>query len=47
MGLLKAEQVDDDVKRPFCVLSFYKAEDEARVLVHLNVGHRDTLEVYE
>ena len=42
-----AEQVDDDVKKACCVQSFNKTEDEAKVLAHQIVDHRNTLEVCE
>ena len=42
-----AEQVDDDDKKAYCVQRFNKTEDEAKVLAHQIVGHRENLEVYE
>ena len=42
-----AEQVDDDDKKTHCVQSFNKTEDEAKVLAHQIVDHRNTLEVCE
>ena len=47
MGLLKAEQFNDDTNKAYCVKSFDKTVDEAKVLVHQIVGHKDTLEDYE
>ena len=40
-----AEQVDDDDKKTHCVQSFNKTEDEAKVLAHQIVDHRNTVEV--
>jgi len=47
VGLLKAEQVEDDDKKAYCVQSFDKTEDEAKVLAHQIAGHKDTIEDYE
>merc|ERR1712135_95438 len=47
VGLLKAEQVDDDDKKAYCVQSFDKTEDEAKVLAHQIAGHKDTVEDLE
>merc|ERR1712136_291094 len=47
VGLLKAEQVDDDDKKAYCVQSFDKTEDEAKVLAHQIAGHKDALEDYQ
>ena len=47
VGLLKAEQVDDDDKKAYCVQSFDKTEDEAKVLANEISGHRGTIEGYE
>ena len=41
-GPLKAEQVDDDDKKAYCVQSFDKTEDEAKVLAHQFVDHKVT-----
>ena len=42
-----AEQVDDDDKKAYCVQSFNKIEDEAKVLAHQIFDHRNSLEVCE
>merc|ERR1719323_2737957 len=47
VGLLKAEQVEDDDKKAYCVQSFDKTEDEAKVLAHQIAVHKDTKEDYE
>jgi len=47
VGLLKAEQVEDDDKKAYCVHSFDKSEDEAKVLANEISGHRGTIEGYE
>merc|ERR1712136_436780 len=47
VGLLKAEQVEDDDKKAYCVQSFDKTEDEAKVLAHQIAGHKDTVEDLE
>merc|ERR1712136_271492 len=47
VGLLKAEQVEDDDKKAYCLQSFDKTEDEAKVLAHQIAGHKDTIEDYE
>jgi len=47
VGLLKAEQGDDDDKKAYCVQSFDETEDEAKVLAHQIAGHKDVLEDYE
>ena len=47
VGLLKAEQVDDDDKKAYCVQNFDQTEDEAKVLAHQIAGHKDTMEDYE
>merc|ERR1719434_220613 len=47
VGLLKAEQVEDDDKKAYCVKSFDKTEDEAKVLAHQIAGHKDTIEDLE
>ena len=39
---LKAEHVDDDDKKAYCVQSFDKTEDEAKVLAHHFVDHKVT-----
>ena len=41
-GPLKAEQVDEDDKQAYCVQSFDKTEDEAKVLAHQFVDHKVT-----
>ena len=46
-GLFKAEQVDDDDNEAYCVKSFDKTDDEAKVLAHQFAGHKDTTEDYE
>merc|ERR1712012_353587 len=47
VGLLKAEQVDDDDKKAYCVQSFDKTEDEAKVLAHQIAGHKGSIEDYK
>ena len=39
---LKAEQVDEDDKKAYCVQSFDKTEDEAKVLAHQFVDRKAT-----
>ena len=47
MGLLKAEQFNDDNNKAYCVKSFDKTDGETKVLAHQILGHKDTLEDYE
>ena len=47
VGPLKAYQVDFGCKKAYFGQSFDKTEDEAKVLVHRILGHKDTLEDHE
>ena len=47
MGPLKAWQVDYGGKKAYFGQRFDKTKDEAKVLAHRIIGHKDTLEDYE
>ena len=45
--MLKAGQFNDDNNKAHCVKSFDKTDEEAKVLAHQIVGHKDASEDYE
>merc|ERR1712136_673443 len=47
VGLLKAEQVDDDDKKAYCLENFDKTEDDAKALAKTIVGHKDAIQEFQ